>query len=101
MEKLRPPREPYAVLLQKLESELKPRDLEEAIEVANQIKDIIIESARGTTRGQEGILQRARRLTTIMFNKFGTTEFDNIIDEIQEVQIDPFEFKEPEEIKDE
>jgi hypothetical protein len=95
----RKPSEPYTVLLQRLESELEPKDVDEAIKIANQIKTIIIKSAKGTTRGQESILQRARRLTSIMFNKFDTDKFDEIITDIQEVQIDPFVFREPHQVE--
>ncbi len=79
----------YAALRQRLET-LDPAKKEEALEIAAQLRRILLESAKTTSRSDNGHCEiAARDLMKAMANRFRLNDFDNLFSDMRAVQRPP------------
>jgi hypothetical protein len=91
-------KETYSSLMEKL-ADLDENKVDEAIEIAEKIKTMLLESARNTSKGY--LEDEVRRLVFIMFNRFRVNDYDNLHEEILAVQKNPVILRYPEQIVEE
>lgn len=88
--------ENYETLMAQL-TELDPTKTTEATIIANKIKEMLLVSAKNTSRGNLDF--QVTKLVSLMFNRFRVTTFDNLLDEVWAVQQNPVILRDPEKLE--
>lgn len=92
--------EEFDDLYQKLETLPKETDKKQVVEIAEQMKQIIIQNAKGTERGKHTYEHAVNQLIFVLFNRFQITDYDELYKEVDVVQKNPKVFRDLETIEE-